>query len=463
MKKLSTGIKGLDDILYGGLPQGKITFVLGRAGTGKTLLSTQFLYEGTLVGDTGLLISFDERVSDLIDHIQSDHHDIKSLILEQSLIVDHIYFDDNTHALDEHYTLDGLKLRLDTLIKKYAVKRIVLDSFKSLFQRFEDSFNYKVELTRLLHWLRDLNITTIITGGIDNDVLGIESYIADCVVLLDQRIHGQISTRRMRVLKYRGSDHECNEYPFSISSNGILVSPLSSLKFDHSASTKRISTGIQSLDAMFKNQGFYQGSSVLVSGEAGSGKSSMAAHFIHQACLDQKKALLFLFEESEAQIKRNMLSIGIDLQPFIDINLLKVHAVRPTEKGLEKHLLSMIHAIDTFHPKVVVIDPISAFWSKDTDLGIKALMTQIIDYLKRKQITGMYMHLMHTLDSLHNESTLISSLIDTWLVLRNREVKKYRTRDLFIVKSRGMAHDQAVRSFKITDKGIVIEKDEPRG
>ena len=457
MIKLPIGITGLDDLLHGGFPKSKTTYILGTAGSGKTMLATQFLYQGALLKEPSLLVSFDESSEDIIDNFQSIYMDLSAMIEKKLLAITHIFFDENTFAESTNFTLDGLKLRLEILINEIGAKRVVLDSFETLFERFDQTFSYRTELSKLLHWLKGKGLTTVLTGGLDSNVLGIESYLADCVILLDQRVKGQISTRRIRVVKYRGSSHETNEYPFSITSKGLLLSPLSSINLNHSILKTRVSTGIPTLDALFGGKGFYEGSSILVSGEAGAGKSSLSAHFISSVCSSGKKAIMFLFEESEDQVKRNMLSIGIDLQPFIDDGLLKMNATRPTQKGLEEHLLSMIDEIDTFNPRAVVIDPISSFWSNDVDFGIKALITQIIDYFKSRHITGMFMHLMHGIDSIKEQDTMISSLIDTWVVLRNRESDYRHYRELFIVKSRGMEHNHSINTFKLTDDGFIIE------
>lgn len=458
MDKLSTGITGLDDILYGGVPKSKATFVIGNAGSGKTMLGMQFLYSGAQKKEPGLLVSFEETPSELCDNFLSMDFDIDSMVDSKLLTLDHVFFDDNTYTESESFSLDGLFIRLEYLLKKTGAKRLVLDSFKALFERFGGPVNFRMELTRLIKWLKKREITTLITGSPSKGVLGVEAYVADCVILLDQRVLGQLSTRRLRVLKYRGSLHETNEYPFILTSSGFVLSPLSSLRLDHQVLEERISTGVPSLDAMFGGKGYYQGASILVSGEAGAGKSSLSAHFIHDTCAKGRKAMLFQFEESRGQILRNMRSIGLELKPFEDQGLLEIHSVRPTRYDLESHLLQMFKAVDTFKPNVVVLDPISSFWSKDEDFGIKALMTRIIDHLKSRQVTGMFLHLMHGTQTVQEQNTLISSLIDTWIVLRNREEAMRRTREVFIVKSRGMAHDQGVHPFEITNDGFSIGK-----
>ncbi|MFW6285079.1 MAG: circadian clock protein KaiC [Bacillota bacterium] len=459
MEKVSSGIKGLDAIMDGGFPEGKVTYAIGQAGCGKTMLAMQFLYSGAKAGEEGLFISFEETKEDLLDHFENTAFDVAGMIDAGRLTLEAVFFSENAYAESESFTLDGLMIRLDYLIKKTHAKRIVLDSFKALFERFGGPVNFRLELSRLIRWLKRQGVTTLITGSDDGGVLGVEAYVVDCVILLDQRVMGQLSTRRLRVLKYRGSKHETNEYPYTITEGGFVLTPLSSLSLDHEVLKKRISTGIASLDTMFEGKGYYQGASILISGEAGSGKSSLAAHFIHSLCKNGHKAMVFQFEESESQIIRNMRAIGLDLKPFVERGLLEIHSVRPTHLSLEGHLLNMFHAVDRFKPEALVMDPISSFWSSDEDFGIKGLMTRIIDYLKTRQITGMFTHLMHGTATLETQNTMISSLIDTWIVLRNREKATRRVRDLFIVKSRGMAHETDIHPFKITHEGFMIERE----
>ncbi|MFW6299080.1 MAG: circadian clock protein KaiC [Bacillota bacterium] len=459
MEKISSGIKGLDAIMDGGLPKGKTTYAIGQAGCGKTMLAMQFLYSGAESKEAGLFISFEETKEDLIDHFENTVFDLKAMMETGLLTFDAVFFNDNAYTESEAFTLEGLMIRLDYLIKKTQAKRVVLDSFKALFERFGGPVNFRFELTRLIAWLKKQGVTTLITGSDAGNGLGVEAYVVDCVLLLDQRVKGQLSTRRLRVLKYRGSKHESNEYPYTITEGGFVLTPLSSLSLNHEVLRERISTGIESLDTMFENKGYYRGASILISGEAGAGKSSLAAHFLYSLCKKGRKGMLFQFEESESQIIRNMRSIGLDLEPFVEQGLLKIHSVRPTHLSLESHLLNMFQAVDRFQPDALIMDPISSFWSSDEDFGIKSLMTRIIDYLKTRQVTGMFTHLMHGTASLEAQNTMISSLIDTWIVLRNREKASKRVRDLFIVKSRGMAHETNIHPFRITHQGFMIERD----
>ena len=458
MEKVTTGIKGLDNILHGGLPKSEATYVIGNAGSGKTMLALQFLYAGASQNENGLMVSFEETQKDLLDDYANMDMDLASMVDSGLLTIDYVFFEENTYTESEHFSLDGLLIRLDYLLNKTGAKRIVLDSFKALFERFGGPVNFRMELSSLIKWLKEKGVTTVITGGESEGTLGVEAYVADCVILLDQRVMGQLSTRRMRVHKYRGTSHETDEFPFILSKAGFVVTPINTSNLDHKALDTRISTGIESLDTMFGGKGFFKGSSILVSGQAGCGKSSMAASFIHEVCSNGQKAMMFQFEESRQQIIRNMSSIGLDLEPFIDQGLLEIHSVRPTNFGLEGHLLNMIHAVDRFEPTAVTLDPITSFWNKDEDYGIKSLMTRIIDHLKSKQITGMFLHLMHGENTFEAEDTLISSLIDTWVALRNRETDASRYRELYIVKSRGMAHDHSIHTFKITDNGFAIDR-----
>ena len=459
MEKLSTGINGLDAILHGGLPKGEATYVIGNAGSGKTMLALQFLYAGAMQNEKTLMVSFEETQSELLDDYADMEMDLKTMVEDGTLTIDYVFFEDNTYTESEAFSLEGLFIRLDYYLKKTGASRIVLDSFKSLFERFGGPVNFRMELSRLLKWLKERGVTIMITGGASEGILGVEAYVADCVIILDQRIVGQLSTRRLRVHKYRGTSHETDEVPFMLTSSGFVVSPLTSYSLDNEALESRISTGIATLDEMFHGEGFYEGSSILVSGQAGCGKSSVAAHFVHSVCSKGHKAIMFQFEESRTQILRNMRSIGLDLDAFIDQGLLEIHSVRPTSFGLEGHLLNMMQAIDRFGPSAVTIDPITSFWNKDDDFGIKALLTRIIDYLKTKQITGMFLHLMQGTDTRESENTMISSLIDTWIVLRNQETKSRRYREIFIVKSRGMPHTHAIHTFNITDNGLTIDRD----
>ncbi len=462
MEKVKTGIKGLDSVLHGGVPKGEATYVIGNAGSGKTMLSLHFLHAGAMKGEQGLMVSFEEKQKDLLADYEDMDLDLENLVESGHLTMDYVFFEENTFTESEHFSLDGLMLRLEYLLDKTGARRIVLDSFKALFDRFGGPVNFRLELSRLIKWLKGRGITTMITGGQSKGALGVEAYVADCVILLDQRVVGQLSTRRLRVHKFRGTSHETDEFPFTLSSAGFVVMPLNTTHLDYEVLDTRISTGIETLDAMFDGKGFFQGSSILVSGQAGCGKSSMAAAFIKQVCAGGQKAMLFQFEESAGQIIRNMRSIGIDLQPFIEKGLLEIRSVRPTNFGLEGHLLHLIHAIDRFEPDAVVLDPITSFWSKDKDFGIKSLLTRIIDHLKSKQITGMFLHLMYGVDTFEAQDTMISSLIDTWIALRNRETDSDRYREIYIVKSRGMAHDHSIHAFKISDDGLIIDR-EPHG
>jgi len=300
-------------------------------------------------------------------------------------------------------------------------------------------------------------MTAIITGERGDNALtrhGLEEYVSDCVILLDHRVANQISTRRLRIVKYRGSIHGTNEFPFLIDERGLVVMPITSLGLKHIVTSQRISTGIPRLDTMLGGKGYFRGSSILVSGTAGTGKTSMAAHFVDAACRRGERSVFFAFEESPSQIIRNMRSIGIDLQQWVERGLLKFHAERPTVYGLEAHLASMEKIIDLFKPKVVIVDPVTNLISVGSETDVKAMLIRLLDQMKSNQTTALFTTLTGASGSYEMTEVGTSSLTDTWLLLRDIEIGGERNRGLYILKSRGMAHSNQIREFLLTDKGV---------
>ncbi len=460
LPKAPTGIQGLDEITGGGLPKGRPTLVCGSAGCGKTLLAMEFLVRGaTQFNEPGVFMAFEETAQDLTQNVASLGFDLKDLIARKKMVLDFVYIERSEIEETGEYDLEGLFIRLGHAIDSIGAKRVVLDTIESLFAGLPNPLILRAELRRLFRWLKTKGVTAIITGERGEGTLtrqGLEEYVSDCVIVLDHRANEQVSSRRLRVVKYRGSTHGTNEYPFLIDENGISVLPVTSLGLQQIASTGRIPSGIPRLDAMLGGAGYYRGSSVLISGTAGTGKSSLAAHFAVAACRRGERALYFAFEESPSQIIRNMRSIGIDLQVWVKKGLLQFQANRPTFAGLEMHLTLMHRAINAFKPQVVIVDPLNSFVIGGNEIEVKAMLMRLVDFLKMNRITGLFTNLTSGGSALEQTDIAISSLIDTWLLLRDIEIGGERNRGLYILKSRGMAHSNQIREFLLTDHGVEL-------
>ena len=458
--KSPTGIQGLDEITGGGLPKGRPTLVCGGAGCGKTLLAMEFLVRGaTQFDEPGVFMAFEETTKDLTQNVASLGFDLNDLIARKKIVLDFVYIERSEIEESGEYDLEGLFIRLGHAIDSIGAKRVVLDTIESLFSGLPNPAILRAELRRLFRWLKDKGVTAIVTGERGDGTLtrqGLEEYISDCVIVLDQRVSDLISSRLLRIIKYRGSLHGTNEYPFLIDENGISVLPITSLGLQHIASNKRVSTGVARLDAMLGGAGYYRGSSVLISGTAGTGKSSLAAHFAEAACRRGERALYFAFEESPTEIMRNMHSIGINLEPWVQKGLLQFHATRPTIFGLERHLTTMRKAVNDFKPQVVIVDPLNSFIIGNNVTEVQFMLTRLVDFLKTKQITGLFTSLTSGGSALDQSEVSVSSLIDTWLLLRAIESGGERNRGLFILKSRGMAHSNQIREFLLTDHGAEL-------
>lgn len=454
--KARTGIEGFDDITMGGLPKGRPTLVCGSAGCGKTLFASTFLVNGAREGEPGVFVTFEERPRDIVDNVASLGFELDALIEQGLVAIEHIAIDPSELAEVGDYDLEGLFLRLELAIDEVGAKRIVLDTIESLFSAFQNPAILRAEIRRLFDWLKEKGLTAVITGERGDGSLtrqGLEEYVSDCVILLDHRVHNQISTRRMRIVKYRGTAHGTNEYPFLIGEDGFSVLPVSSLGLAHQVFEERVPSGIPDLDAMLSGGGFHRGSSVLLSGVAGAGKSSVAMCFIDAACARGERALCFSFEESSEQIARNMRSIGLDVNRWLKEGLLRCVSARPTFYSLEMHLAIMVREIARFRPSVVVLDPISAFLDSGEQLEVQAMLLRMVDYLKSHGITGIFTHLAHEQGMAKTDAGL-SSLMDAWLLLLNREVNGEFNRELYLLKARGMAHSNQVREFVMSDNGI---------
>ncbi len=458
--KAPTGIQGLDEITGGGLPQGRPTLVCGPSGCGKTVLAMEFLVNGARQFDEpGVFVTFEETAQELTTNVASLGFDLKDLVRKKKLLVDFVYIERSEIEATGEYDLQGLFIRLGQAIEEIGAKRVVLDTIESLFAGLPNQLILRAELRRLFRWLKEKGVTAIITGERGEMTLtrqGLEEYVSDCVIVLDHRVSEQTSSRRLRIVKYRGSTHGTNEYPFLIDEDGISVLPITSLGLQHPVSNAHISTGVARLDTMLSGNGYYRGSSVLVSGTAGTGKTSLAAHFIDAACRRGERALYFAFEESPSQIMRNMRSIGIDLAPWVKMGLLQFQANRPSFSGLEMHLTTMHKAINAFDPQAVAIDPLSSFVVGGNATEVKAMCMRLVDFLKIRQITGLFTNLTAGGSALEQTDIAVSSLIDTWLILRDIELGGERNRSLNILKSRGMEHSNQIREFLLTSHGVEL-------
>jgi circadian clock protein KaiC len=459
--KSPTGIQGLDEITYGGLPQGRTTLVCGSAGCGKTMLSMEFLIRGAMqYNEPGVFIAFEESAEELTKNVASLGFDLDDLVKRKKLVIDYVHLERSEIEETGEYDLEGLFLRIGYAIDTVGAKRVVLDTLEAIFSAFKDEFILRNELRRLFRWLKDKGVTAIVTGERGSGTLtrhGLEEYVSDCVILLDHRVVEQISTRRLRIIKYRGSPHGSNEYPFLIDSDGISVLPITSLGLDHEVNSGRISTGIAGLDEMLGGKGYYRGSSILVSGTAGTGKSSLCAHFVDAACRRRERCLYVATEESPKQIMRNMRSIGIDLAPWAEKGVLRFHSVRSAFYSLEMHLAVLHKLIDEFKPRVFVLDPITTFTTEGDKNEVKSMLTRLVDMLKARQITAILTSLTSGgATKLEQTEIGLSSLMDTWLFLRDIEFNGERTRGLYVLKSRGMAHSNQIREFLLTDHGIKL-------
>jgi len=458
LQKVPTGISGFDEITEGGLPKGRPSLVCGSAGCGKTLFSIEFLVRGALeFHEPGVFVAFEEKAEELTLNVASLGFDLQKLQKDKLIKLDHVHIEKSEIEETGEYDLDGLFIRLGYAIDSIGAKRVVLDTLESLFSGLTNQAIIRSELRRLFEWLKAKGVTAIITGEKGDGTLtrqGLEEYVSDCVILLDHRIVNQISTRLLRIVKYRGSHHGTNEYPFLIDEDGISVLPVTSLLLQHDVSSQRVPSGIPSLDLMLGGRGFFRGSSVLVSGTAGTGKTSIAAYFANETCNHKERCIYFAFEESPQQIIRNMKSIGVDLKKHIDNNLLQMFASRPTQHGLEMHLVDIHKKVRRFKPRAVILDPITNLVTIGSVSEVKSMLIRLIDFLQAEQVTVMFTAL--SLNTIVNEQTDegVSSLVDAWLLVRDIESNGERNRGMYIMKSRGMKHSNQVREFVIRDTGL---------
>jgi len=458
LPKCPTGIQGLDEITGGGLPRGRPTLVCGGAGCGKTLLGAEFLVRGVVLFDEpGVLMSFEETEAELKANVASLGFDLAGLVRRKKIVLDYVHIEPSEVQESGEYDLEGIFVRLGHAIDSIGAKRVVLDTLEALFAGLRNEAILRAELRRLFRWLKDKGVTAVITAERGREQLtrhGLEEYVSDCVILLDHRVYEQLATRNLRVVKYRGALHGTNEFPFLIGDDGISVLPITSLGLNHKISSERIATGIARLDAMLGGRGFFRGSSILLTGTPGTGKTIIAANFAQAACRRGERTLFFSFEESPNQIIRNMQSIGLRLEPLVKRGLLRFHAARPSLYGLEMHLATMFKEITGFKPQVVIIDPITSLMDAGTDSECRGMVTRLVDYLKAGQVTTLFTSLTQGGHALQQSEAAMSSLMDSWLLLQDLEGNGERNRVLYVLKARGMAHSNQVREFLISNRGV---------
>jgi circadian clock protein KaiC len=460
LPKARTGIQGLDEITGGGLPRGRPTLVCGSAGCGKTLFAMEFIVRGaTQYNEPGVFMAFEETPEELSQNVRSLGFDLDQLVKSKKLALDFVRLERAEIEETGDYDLEALFIRLGSAIDSIGAKRVVLDTVEALFGGLQNEGILRAELRRLFRWLKDKGVSAVITGERGDGTLtrrGLEEYVSDCVILLDHRVLDQVSTRRLRIVKYRGTAHGTNEYPFLIDEKGFNVLPLTSVGLEHKVSNERISTGIPRLDTMLSGKGVYRGSTILLSGTAGTGKTSMAAHFVNAACQRGERCLFLSFEESQDQLLRNFLSIGLDLKQWIAKKMLAFRSSRATAYGLEMNLVAIHKLIQEFQPQVVVIDPVSSLMQAGTSLDTHSMLVRLMDFLKLQGITAVLTNLSSTRESLEATDVQISSLVDTWLLLRDIELGGERNRAMYVLKSRGMSHSNQLREFRLTEHGFEV-------
>ena len=465
LPKTPTGISGLDEVTDGGIPTGRPTLICGSPGCGKTLFGIQFLAEGIKrFNEPGVFISFEETKKDLAVNVRSLGIDLDKLIAEDKLRIDHVYVNRSEIEETGEYDLEALFIRLNHAVETVGAKRIVLDTIESLFGGINNEAILRSELRRLFQWIRDKGITAIITGERGEKTLtrqGLEEYVSDCVILLDFRVINQIATRRLRIVKYRGSTHGTNEYPFLIDESGISVLPITSLKLDHKVSTDIISTGLPALDSLFSRGGIFRGSSILLTGSAGTAKTILASYFALSSCHRNERALYFSFEESSDQLRRNMESIGMDFATHLKSGALIIHSSRPSLQGLEMHLLTLHKLIELHKPKTVIIDPISSLINVGSINEVGDMLVRLIDLLKMKSINAFFTSLTHSEGFMEKDQSVnaVSSLADIWIKAENEIYEKVRLRGLRIIKVRGMGHRTELQNLIITNDGVKFTTD----
>lgn len=460
LKKAPTGIAGLDEITAGGFPKGRTTIVCGGPGCGKTMLGIEFLVRGALqFNEPGVLMAFEETPQDMAKNVASLGFDIQELADKKKLYLDYVYVEPSEIQETGEYDLEGLFIRLQNAVESIGAKRVMFDTLEALFSGFSNPGILRAEFRRLFRWLKDRELTAVVTAERGDGTLtrqGLEEYVSDCVILLDHRVRDQISARRLRIVKYRGTRHGADEYPFLIDEQGMSILPLTSLQLQHKVSNERVSTGVPDLDEMLEGKGYFRGSSILLSGTAGSGKTTLTASFADATCRRGERCLYIDFEESRNQVERNMKSVGLHLDRWTRKGLLFHEAWRPTQFGIEMHLLRIHKLIETVKPQCVILDPVTNLINGSSEREVYSMLMRLLDFLKGAGITAIFVSLTGGGDDLEKTMVGISSLTDTWILLRDLESNGERNRIVYVLKSRGMAHSNQLREFVMTSRGIKL-------
>jgi circadian clock protein KaiC len=461
LSKAATGIQGLDEITGGGLPRGRTTLVCGSAGCGKTMLAMEFLVRGAQqYAEPGVFVSFEESAEELAQNVASMGFDLAALAARKQLSIDHVRVVRSEIEETGDFDLEGLFIRLGLAVDAIGAKRVVLDTLEALFSGFGNIGILRAELRRLFDWLKQRGLTAVITGERGDGTLtrhGLEEYVSDCVILLDHRVVNQLSARRLRIVKYRGTAHGSDEYPFLIGAKGISVVPITSIGLNHQASNEVVASGVPSLDRILGVGGFYRASTILVSGAAGTGKSSIAGHFVEEAGRRGERSLYIALEESQSEIVRNMRTIGIKLAPLVARDGLRFHVSRPTACGLEMHLASIHQSVIDVRPRVVVVDSITSLLSMGSATEVTSMVVRLVDFLKVNDITLVMTALTNAEGRSEGTGVNVSSLVDTWLTLSNAIDDGVRVRTLAVVKARGMGHSNQTHEVVISKHGVEVK------
>ena len=458
---VSTGVKGLDDVLGGGIPQGHAMLLVGKPGTGKSILSMEYLLHGIeLHKENGVYISFEESEKQIISNAASFGWKFEEMVKKNKLAISYIDMQPEQMRTVGDYDLSALILRVKGAIKKVNARRVVIDGINNLLSTFDDERIIRSDLLRLIREIKEVNATIFITGERGHDSwskMGFEEYLADGLMHLDNRTDGNYQTREIQVVKCRGINHYTGKSPFIINSEGMSIRPLITADFDYKVLKSRVSTGIADIDNMLGGKGLYRGSTVYITGPSGAGKTSISSSFANGACSRGERALFLAFEESSDQIIRNMKSIGLSLDKWVNEKLLYFYTARATTNSLEGHLDNIMTMVREVEPTCVVLDPISAFRPIANENETKLMLIRLNDYLRARKITTVFTALSSDGEYSEHADVQLSSIADTWIVVRIMDYKGERNNVMQLMKSRGMSHSRQMKEMYFTGNGLKLQ------